>query len=331
MEFTFGVLTYNHKNLILETLESIKYQIETYGQAYEVDLIITDDASKDNTVKSVRKWISANLSLFRDITLIDNSENYGTVHNFNAILNHTKTKYFKIIAGDDVFSSGNLFEKVKKIDDNSLFGYIRMDLIEQKVFINERFFAKYLYNMGLKTYEEKLKAVRKGFYFNAPSTIFTKELYNNARCYKLNSQFKLYEDDPMWYSMIKNMPDLNVQFMSDVIVLYRVHRKSISTPGIHNTFFGSEVRKLWEMYYKETKGLEHLYFWFVARDNAPKYLSIYNYFQFFRDKWIKLVVSRTPEYKILLNKMKETAVRENEYYLKIHQHAKEFYERNIDF
>lgn len=332
MEFTFGVLTYNHKNLILETLESIRYQIETYGKGYEIDLIVTDDASKDNTAEVVRRWVSANSSLFRNFTLIDNAENQGTVYNYNAILDNVKTKYFKIIAGDDVFSSGNLFEKVIQIDDNAIIAYMRMDLLEQqKVLVSERFFSKHLHNMQLNTYEKKLHSVRKGFYFNAPSVIYTKVLYDNAGCRKLNSQFRLYEDDPTWYSMIKNIPDLNVQFMEDIIVLYRVHKKSISTPGIRNSSFGDEVRRLWSMYYNETKGLERLYFWFVSRDNAPKYLSIYNYCQFFRDKLIKFIVSREPGYKQLLAKMKDTAVRENEYYLKIKSSAQEFYEKNIDF
>ena len=41
--FAFLVLAYNHELFIIDHLESIKFQILTYGKGLEIDLIINDD------------------------------------------------------------------------------------------------------------------------------------------------------------------------------------------------------------------------------------------------------------------------------------------------
>lgn len=49
------VVTYNAAKTILETLESIKAQ--TYPP---IELIISDDCSRDNTVEICREWVMDN-------------------------------------------------------------------------------------------------------------------------------------------------------------------------------------------------------------------------------------------------------------------------------
>ena len=49
MQYSFGILCYNHEWCILELLESIKYQIQNYGDNIEVFLYLSDDASQDKT------------------------------------------------------------------------------------------------------------------------------------------------------------------------------------------------------------------------------------------------------------------------------------------
>ena len=65
-EFTFAAITYNHSDCIIEHLESLKKLVQKYGRVYLNNLIISDDASKDNTVELAKKWIEQNRSLFND-------------------------------------------------------------------------------------------------------------------------------------------------------------------------------------------------------------------------------------------------------------------------
>ena len=55
------VITYNSSKYVLETLESAKAQ--TYQN---IELIVTDDCSNDNTVEICRKWIEENKERFQE-------------------------------------------------------------------------------------------------------------------------------------------------------------------------------------------------------------------------------------------------------------------------
>ena len=97
MKFTFGVCTYNSENFILETLESIKYQIESYGDNWDVTLVVSDDASSDKTVELVKEWCQRNEGIFEDCILLASEKNQGIALNYARIVSNIKTEYFKTI------------------------------------------------------------------------------------------------------------------------------------------------------------------------------------------------------------------------------------------
>ncbi len=73
------VVTYNSEYTIEETLNSVLLQ--SYG-AENIELIITDDCSKDNTVSIIKKWSVYNKNKFYRVVLIENSVNKGVSENF---------------------------------------------------------------------------------------------------------------------------------------------------------------------------------------------------------------------------------------------------------
>ena len=87
----------------METLESIKYQKEHFGLDCMIDIILVDDASKDQTYNLVQYWINENRTLFRNVKMIRNSENQGTVRNFNVIINNIYKALVKIVLEVDLF------------------------------------------------------------------------------------------------------------------------------------------------------------------------------------------------------------------------------------
>ena len=60
-----AVIAYNSEKYILETLDSVKEQ--TYDN---IELVISDDCSTDNTVKICRHWASQNAQRFSNIQII---------------------------------------------------------------------------------------------------------------------------------------------------------------------------------------------------------------------------------------------------------------------
>ena len=93
-------LSYNASRYILELLESIKQQ--TYKN---IELIIADDASRDNTVWIVNEWLKENGAYFTRYEVCALKENKGTVCNLNGALKRCTGDYVKIIAADDMLFS----------------------------------------------------------------------------------------------------------------------------------------------------------------------------------------------------------------------------------
>lgn len=94
------VLTYNSSEYVLETLNS------AYRQTYhgELELIITDDCSKDNTVEVCREWLQEHGSRFVRTELITVDENTGVSKNINRGCRAAQGEWIKPIAGDDILT-----------------------------------------------------------------------------------------------------------------------------------------------------------------------------------------------------------------------------------
>lgn len=90
------VITYNSSKYVLETLDSIKEQ--TYQN---IELIVSDDCSKDETVAICRDWMKKNKERFVRTKLIESEINAGIPANCNRGFKGAKGEWVKYIAGDD--------------------------------------------------------------------------------------------------------------------------------------------------------------------------------------------------------------------------------------
>ena len=94
---TIAVITYNSAKYVLETLESIKAQ--TYQN---IELVISDDNSKDDTVHLCSHWINENKSRFFKTKLLTVDKNTGVTGNCNRALFEAEGEWMKDHAADDI-------------------------------------------------------------------------------------------------------------------------------------------------------------------------------------------------------------------------------------
>ena len=73
--FTFVVTCYNQADVVRYALESIRYQIEQYGEGQSFQLIVTDDGSTDKSVGVIDQWIAGNRGLFAKTDRLFRKEN----------------------------------------------------------------------------------------------------------------------------------------------------------------------------------------------------------------------------------------------------------------
>lgn len=95
---SINITTYNSSKFIIETLESAKMQ--TYQN---IELIVSDDSSVDNTVELCKKWIEKNKERFVRCKVITVEKNTGIAANCNRAMNASNGEWIKELAGDDIF------------------------------------------------------------------------------------------------------------------------------------------------------------------------------------------------------------------------------------
>lgn len=90
------VLTYNGAKTVIETLDSI------YALTYpNIELVISDDASPDNTVEVCGKWLETHKERFVRSTILTVPQNTGVSENFHRAIRACKADWIKGVAGDD--------------------------------------------------------------------------------------------------------------------------------------------------------------------------------------------------------------------------------------
>ena len=93
---TIGVASYNNEKYVIKTLESIRKQ--TYSN---IELIIVDDGSTDNSVHLIEQWLSDYKT--PNTRFICHSVNRGLCAVCNTIVTQATGHYMSIVGSDDIF------------------------------------------------------------------------------------------------------------------------------------------------------------------------------------------------------------------------------------
>lgn len=218
------MITYNSAQYVLEALESVKTQ--TWQN---IELIISDDCSTDNTVQICLEWIRENEARFTATKLITVAQNTGIPTNCNRGLRSMQGEWLKTISGDDILlknciadnleyarnfpDASFIVSDVKEIDEEGL-------LIRDKV-INEGV----IFLTGISSAKKQLKAyARWPAFLNVPTFFCTKEVVESmGYC---DEDFQIYEDTTMVIRIMEK--GFRLHYMKIPTVAYRIHRNSIS-------------------------------------------------------------------------------------------------------
>lgn len=103
-----GVACYNQAKYVVSTLDSIINQ--AYGN---MELIIVDDCSKDDSVQIIQDWIDRNDI---DCIFIKHEVNKGVCKTVNDIVVNAKGKYLSFTAADDLMVEGKLKVQVDLLE-----------------------------------------------------------------------------------------------------------------------------------------------------------------------------------------------------------------------
>jgi glycosyltransferase involved in cell wall biosynthesis len=253
------VIAYNSSKYITETLESIKNQ--TYKN---IELIITDDSSKDNTVDICSEWIEKNKNRFIDTLIVTTEKNTGISGNCNRGLSVATGEWFKLIAGDDILEDKCIYEYVRYIKKNKDVSCISCKITvfsDQEEYPMPFTVPDYFFNVSSK---RQLRYLLGKNNFIPGSSVFMKlQLVNSlGGC---DERFPMIDDYPLYVKVC----DIGQKFylLNMALVRYRVHSENMSLSG--NELFSNSS----DMYRKTVvpellwKNKMYLYYWHLKVEN----------------------------------------------------------------
>lgn len=217
------VITYNSEAFVLETLISIKNQ--TYKQ---IELIISDDSSTDNTVSMCKNWINENSERFVSTEVVEFNKNTGVTKNCNRGLSMAKGEWIKIIAGDDLLINTCINDFMIYVSES--IEKVNVVIGACLVFINTPSLINLIgiqydaifYNSNL-TCRDQYLMLQKSNRPHAPGSFIRHSFLLDIG--RFDENYTTIEDYPLWWKVTKSG---NIIFgLPKPMVYYRLHKKSV--------------------------------------------------------------------------------------------------------
>ena len=230
------VVSYNSADTIAQTLDSI------FAQSYpQIELIVSDDCSADNTVAVAQEWAATHADRFVNCVIHANPENLGVPGNLNAGIRLSHGVYIKDLAADDLLLPDCIAQSVAFCEENgcnNLCARVRPFYMDngKKVYcdaflLDEAFFQK----DPAAQYPDMLVENR----ILSPTFFSTRTLLEEMGMY--DPRYRFAEDYPMYLKISKSGNKL--YFLDAYTVEYRISENSLSNvttgravhPGYHRT------------------------------------------------------------------------------------------------
>lgn len=211
------VVTYNSAKTVLETLESIKAQ--TYPN---IELIISDDCSTDDTIGLCREWIANNKDRFVRAELLMVEKNTGVSGNNTRAANACQGEWIKSVAGDDMFMPNCIQDCIDYVAEHPdtiyLFGRCKaFGADEERCKQVDEVFDYSFFDM---TQDEQLHRLL----FEGNCVPGTTVFYHREKAQKVgvkeDERIPLLEDWPKWINLLR--AGVKLHFVDKELVKYRV-------------------------------------------------------------------------------------------------------------
>ncbi|MDO8657120.1 MAG: glycosyltransferase family 2 protein [Candidatus Levybacteria bacterium] len=119
--FSILIPTYNRAELLKATISICLNQ-----SFQDFEIVISDNCSTDETEEIVKSFRDKRIKYFK------NKKNIGAEPNMKKVMEHATGEYLFMMGDDDFILFENTLEEIKKIIEDTKFGFIRLNLIERK-------------------------------------------------------------------------------------------------------------------------------------------------------------------------------------------------------
>ena len=237
------VVTYNSEKTIVETLDSI------YNQTYpNLELIVSDDCSSDNTVEIVREWIDEHKDRFVRTELITIPENKGVSANYNRAADACYGEWVKDFDGDDIMLPECIQTYVEYVTSHpkTIYVFSKVEVFggDEKRRRNMTNFGKYDFFNWSKQRQYDYLTLEDNCIYSMGSFYNREELIR--RNIRYDERIPLIEDWSRWIILIQN--GIKLDFINQVLTKYRMSDNSLSTQHKPSIAFQKSLALIYKYY-----------------------------------------------------------------------------------
>ncbi|MEC5166147.1 glycosyltransferase involved in cell wall biosynthesis [Flavobacterium sp. PL11] len=251
-------LCFNHEKFVVEALESVLFQTHQ-----NVELIIADDFSTDNSVQVIEQWLKKN----PEIKFLVNKKNLGNTKTFNQCLKLSKGEYIIDLAADDILKPDCIASQLRGFATTK---YENIGLIYGNAeLINE--------NGGFISYYFKTDGNKKRIQSQPTGNIYIGLLNGDNNVCSISSLVKrevfkkldgydenlAYEDYDLW---IRASRTYNFDYIDEILIQKRVLSNSMYT-----LLFKKNNRKTQQFNYSTYLILKKVY---VLNQNKREFVAM---------------------------------------------------------
>ncbi|WP_312414664.1 glycosyltransferase [Pseudescherichia sp.] len=215
---------FNHEKYLLECLNSL-----LLAYSGELEIIICDDGSKDNSIKIINNFITHNKLKGISFTFLKHTENKGVSATLNECLNYTSSEYIYIIASDDYLVPGGLTTAIDVMKSNDVDAVISdCNVVDDKgSMVSDSAFFKYRSSSPKRIIKNLPEELVFNWVVPGPSLLLKRSVYDKIGYYDED----LMAEDRDFYLRLTSK--VKVFFNSKIIANYRVHNSNFSKSNIY--------------------------------------------------------------------------------------------------
>ncbi len=222
--------TYNHKDFIKDTIESILSQTFT-----DWELLIWDDSPDELTWNIIKDYVKK----YPDkIKAWHNSPNKWIVDNMNFLLGNisNNSEYIAFLEWDDLFNENNLEKKLRIFENNpdTMLVYSDIDIInwDGKIFIKDFYKVNKLQKIKNKEISKKdYIKIKQSLLVTWSNICIRKKIIDDIKIINITNEKKYWWSDyDFWFQVSTRY---KIYWIEESLVKYRKHWSNISSDFNH--------------------------------------------------------------------------------------------------
>lgn len=238
------IITYNSAKTIVETLDSV------YNQTYKnLELIISDDCSTDNTVDICIRWLSEHENRFVRTKLITTKHNSGLSANQNNALTECRGEWIKDFDGDDIMLPHCISTYIAYVLDHPEVEYVFskikcFDGTPDRRAKMEEFFIYDFFSWSPKEQYDFFTTQRNCI----PSlgSFYNKDAIVRKHGITYDERIPLIDDWPRWINLLTH--GVKLHFIDEVLTLYRMSENALSSQTTQTTAYDKSYALVYQYY-----------------------------------------------------------------------------------